>query len=362
MTARPGDARELAIGADTSIEAARKIMARAFAAVGLDTPDLDARLILLHVLGIDRRALVLAPDRPIGAAASALADATGRRLSREPVARIIRSSEFWGLPFALDPSTLVPRTETETLIEAALTELGRKGQRERALRILDLGTGSGAILIALLHELPHATGVGIDRSTAAVACARENAKRNGVGARACFCVADWASALSACFDLVVANPPYVAQPDIAALDPEVRLHDPLLALDGGADGFAAYEAIIPNLPSLLSPDGTTILELGAGQAQRVCSLLRIAGLTVHGLQADLAGHERVAIATNAASTGRKIHSAPRSISKSTWREREKRLSWLKESPSMHRRKRPRCSTSHGSSSGSCREEVGVRST
>ncbi|KMO27620.1 SAM-dependent methyltransferase, partial [Methylobacterium tarhaniae] len=170
----------------------------------------------------------------------------------EPVARIIGAWEFWGLPFGLSSDTLVPRPDTETLVEAAL---GLGLGPDAPHRLADLGTGSGCILVALLTEWPQAVGLGIDRSPGACVTARANAARNGVADRAAFAVGDWASALSGPFDVVVANPPYIASEVIAGLSGEVRDHDPRLALDGGADGLDAYRTILAQVPRLLAPGG-----------------------------------------------------------------------------------------------------------
>ena len=216
-------------------------------------------------------------------------DLVARRADGEPVARILGRREFWGLPFALAPATLEPRPDTETVVEAALGLVRGAGG---AASILDLGTGSGCLLLALLSELPDAAGVGVDRSPAAAAAARRNARSLGLGDRARFVAGDWAEAISGRFDLVVSNPPYIATEHIEALAPEVRRHDPALALDGGADGLDAYRAIVADLPRLLAPSGVAVLELGAGQRDAVAGLARAAGLVVIGSNPDLAGTPR----------------------------------------------------------------------
>ena len=190
---------------------------RAFAEAGLDTPGLDARILLAEALGIDASELALRPGEALGSvAAERLRADAARRLAREPVARILGRQEFWGLSFALSPETLVPRPDTETVVEAALAAVGG---RDAAPRILDLGTGSGCLLVALLHELPKAWGVGLDRSPAALATARGNARRNGVADRSAFAASDWGAALDARFDLMVSNPPYIATKEIGGLAP-----------------------------------------------------------------------------------------------------------------------------------------------
>jgi len=214
------------------------------------------------------------------------------RLAHHPVARLLDRREFWGLPFQLDPETLVPRPDTETLVAAALRWLGG---RLGPLQILDLGTGSGCLLVALLHEWPDATGLGIDRSFGAARTARRNAERNGVGDRAVFAVGDWGVALGARFDLVVSNPPYIPTGDIGGLAPEVRVHDPVAALDGGADGLTAYRTILAQAGRLLRPGGTIVLEVGIGQADPVCRLAEAAALTTVEIARDLAGIERALV-------------------------------------------------------------------
>lgn len=273
----------------TSLAAARRILAQAFRAAGLDSPELDARVLAGHALGLDHARLMAAAERPLAAdEAARVAALAARRLAREPVARIVGRREFWGLALAVAPAVLVPRPETETVVEAALARLDRRGP----LRVLDLGTGSGALLIALLRELPRAFGVASDRSPAALHLARANAAAHGLADRAGFVACDFGAALAGGFDLVVSNPPYVASADIGTLAPEVRDHDPRLALDGGCDGLAAYRAIAADAGRLLAATGLLVLELGAGQAPAVAALLREAGLDPAEPVPDLAGIPR----------------------------------------------------------------------
>jgi release factor glutamine methyltransferase len=265
---------------------------RAFAAAGIETPDLDARLILLEAVRIDPVELLTRPgERLTTAEAERLQSSARRRLTREPVARILGMREFWGLPFALSPATLEPRPDTETLVDAALELVP---DRSAALRLLDLGTGSGCLLVALLFELPQAAGVGVDRSLDALATARRNASRNGVGRRARFVAADWAAPLAARFDLVVSNPPYIRRSEIAGLAPEVR-HDPPAALDGGPDGLDAYRAILAEAGRLLAPDGFGAVEIGHDGAGAVAGLAREHGLAVARIVPDLGGRPRVMV-------------------------------------------------------------------
>jgi release factor glutamine methyltransferase len=253
----------------------------------------DARFLLLGVLGLETRDLVLHGDRVLDPDEAASFDATlARRLAGEPVARILGAWEFWGLPFRLAPETLVPRPDTEILVEVALAAVA---DRTSPLRCLDLGTGSGCILTALLSELPGAFGIGVDRSEAAVAEARHNAAANGIGDRAAFFVGDWCDAARGTFDLIVSNPPYIGRDVIATLQREVRDHDPIAALNGGPDGLQAYRRILDGIGTraLLAPGGTLAVEIGYDQAEPVRALAQAKGFSERGLTRDLAGHDRV---------------------------------------------------------------------
>ena len=249
-------------------------------AAGIETPEADARILLQLALGLDEAGLVFASRATISEEQQACFDRfIERRLAGEPVARIVGSKEFWSRPFKLNADTLVPRPETEMLVEAALSAFP---EHDTKLRMLDLGTGSGILLAAILLERPFATGLGIDRSERALRVARDNLHALGVGQRAQFVCSDWSMTFGQRFDLVVTNPPYIASDTIAALPREVRDHDPRLALDGGADGLAAYRKIIAELPYLLSKQGIAILELGIGQEQSVAALAQTKGLLVKG--------------------------------------------------------------------------------
>lgn len=261
-----------------------------FAAAGLDAPTTDARLILCGALGIDHAALIRDPDRSIGAAAPRIELLAARRMRGEPLSRILGHREFWGLDFALDPSVLDPRPETEILIEAVLTALADR--QSEPLRILDLGIGSGAILAALLHELPEAYGVGVDRSESACRVARDNLEVLRFAPRASVLCGDWTKPLRGEFDAIVANPPYIKGGEIAGLAREVREHDPRLALDGGEDGLVAYRAIVPDVNRLLRPCGIVALEVGAGQSASVSQILAREGFAVRTVN-DLAGQQRI---------------------------------------------------------------------
>jgi release factor glutamine methyltransferase len=282
----------LALLPETRRGDALAVLRRAFIAAGIDTPSLDARVLACAALEADTAEIAARPDTPIGAAAVTLADFARRRLSREPVGRILGSREFWGLTFELSPETLEPRPDTETLVEAALRVIPHPHDQ---LRILDLGTGSGCLLVALLHELPDAFGLGIDRSPGALAAARRNALRNGVATRAGFVASDWGAAIRSRFELIVSNPPYIASGDLAGLPPEVRGHDPSAALDGGGDGLAAYRAILAQASGLMAAGGALVVEIGLGQEPAVRALAREAGLAVDSVAMDLGGRPRAIV-------------------------------------------------------------------
>jgi release factor glutamine methyltransferase len=279
--------------AGQTVETARRRLAARFKSGAIDSPELDARMLVGAALGLDLTGMIAAATRPVTAAEAArLEDFAGRRLKGEPVARILGSREFWGLPLQLSAATLVPRPDTETVVALALQML-RAGPGADRPRIVDLGTGSGAILLALLSELPDAMGVGTDISTAALRTARANARNLGLARRAAFVACDYASALSGAFDLIVSNPPYIRSGEINDLASEVRDHDPLGALDGGSDGLDAYRALIPQAVRLLAPCGGLALEVGHDQGADVEQLMAAAGLTLRGPpRTDLAGIPR----------------------------------------------------------------------
>lgn len=272
-------------------------------AAGIATPSTDARLIVEAVTGSARWADIREPGLMLTAAqAAAIEAALARRLAREPVSRILARRGFYGRDFAITPATLDPRPETETLVGAALELAAERGWQERAIRILDIGTGSGAILVTLLAELPRASGLGTDISEPALAVAAENAVRHGVAERAEWRMCRGLEDVSGRFDLIVSNPPYIASAEIAGLEPEVRAFDPPAALDGGRDGLDVYRDIAAGLGRVM-PDGWVVVEVGAGQAGAVGALLtRAAGARAAGLPRtwrDLAGHERcVALETH----------------------------------------------------------------
>ena len=264
---------------------------RRLRAAGVPGARRDAALLLTHAVG-DGPAVLLDPCRPLGAATAARFErAVRRRESREPVSRIVGRREFWGMDFALAPPVLDPRPDSETLVRAALAAFaGRAPPRA----VLDLGTGSGCLLCALLREFPAAVGVGADLSAEAASVARDNAARLGLGGRAGWLVGNWAAALAGgAFDLVVANPPYVARGALARLPPEVARHEPRGALDGGTDGLDGVRALAPGLVRVARPGAPLFVEVGAGQAARAEALLAAAGCTVRRRHRDLAGIARV---------------------------------------------------------------------
>ncbi len=262
-------------------------------AAGIDNPRLEARLLLALALGVPVAALLRDP--------LTLADPAGydtliaRRAAHEPLAYILGRREFWSLDFAVSPATLIPRPESETLIEAALVAFA---SRTPPSRILDLGTGTGCLLLAALHEFHGAFGIGVDRSPQAASLAAGNAAALALADRAAFLCSDWGAPLAARFDLVLCNPPYIPTSDIDGLMPEIAHHEPPGALDGGADGLVAYRRIVASLPALLQPGGVAVLELGVGQAPAVVALAAEAGLAAT-TRPDLAGIARAVVLQSA---------------------------------------------------------------
>lgn len=257
---------------------------------GVDTPDLDARIILRAVLGVSDSDFITGTEIKIEShERDRIKNMIERRLAGEPVSRILGEREFWGMAFRITPDVLDPRPDTETIIDSALKRFGANPPT----KILDLGTGSGCILIALLHEWPQAQGVAVDVSESALEVAEENARRHKVDSQIRFICSDWDSNLNECFDLVVSNPPYIPNPVIANLDREVRNHDPILALGGGNDGLQAYKKIFSGLSKLMNLEGRGFFEIGYDQQSDVMRLAEESGLCVEGIHADLAGIGRV---------------------------------------------------------------------
>jgi release factor glutamine methyltransferase len=246
--------------AGQTIDAARRALTARFKTANIDSAELDARSLIGAALNLDLTGLITSSARTVTTSeATRLNEFTRRRLAGEPVARILGTKEFWGLPLKLSAATLLPRPDTETVVERALEIVRSDGTQHRALRIADLGTGSGAILLALLSELPNAWGIGTDISDDALNTANANAAHLNLAKRASFIQCDYATGLSGTFDLIVSNPPYVRSADIAGLAVEVREHDPHLALDGGTDGLAAYRALIPQSAARLAPGGALVV-------------------------------------------------------------------------------------------------------
>jgi release factor glutamine methyltransferase len=268
----------------------------ALAAAGIDNVRFEARLLLAHAAGLSAEQLIARGAEPAPAAvAERLRELAARRVLREPMAYIVGEREFWGLPFKVSPAVLVPRPDSETLIEAALALMP---DRQRPWRIVDLGLGSGCLLLTLLREYPAARGVGLELSEEALAVAQANAEALEVAARARLVSGDWRQPdwqqrLGGPFDLLVSNPPYIEAEAIERLMPEVARFEPRLALDGGPDGLAAYHAIASAAPGLVTPGGRVLVEAGEGQALEISGIFTAAGLAMEGLWKDLAGIDRV---------------------------------------------------------------------
>jgi release factor glutamine methyltransferase len=259
---------------------------------GVEDSAVDARLLLGAAENISAADLIRQPDLPLNqTSAERLSAMAARRAAREPLSRILGRREFWGLPLQISPAVLDPRSDTETIVEAVIEAFASR--REAPLRILDLGVGSGAILCALLGEFSAAKGVGVDLSAAAAEQARANLAACGLAERSTVRIGDWETQLGDRFDIAVSNPPYIPSGAIEELEPEVRDYDPRLALDGGPDGLDAYRAIAPVLAGLLAANGRFFLEVGAGQAEDVKSILAQNGLTRLAGHPDLAGVVRV---------------------------------------------------------------------
>jgi release factor glutamine methyltransferase len=276
-----------------TVETARRTLTGRFRTNAIDSAELDARILVGAALGLDLTGLITAATRILTAAeAVRLENLACRRLTGEPVARILGAKEFWGLPLQLSTATLVPRPDTETVVELAL-EMLRAGPAQDPLRIADIGTGSGAILLALLSELPDAYGIGTDISAAALHTASANARHLELACRAAFTACDYTAALSGAFDLIVSNPPYIRSAEIIHLATEVRDHDPLGALDGGSDGLDAYRALVPQAARLLGPGGVLVVEVGHDQSAELERFMMAAGLMLERPpKADLAGTAR----------------------------------------------------------------------
>ncbi|MGI9481477.1 MAG: peptide chain release factor N(5)-glutamine methyltransferase [Hyphomicrobiales bacterium] len=262
-------------------------------AEGIETPALDARRLLLDGLKIPHSVIIADPELALNDdELAALQSMIERRLNREPVSRILGVKEFWGRPFRIGPEVLDPRPDTETLIEAVLDASGEEEQR-----ILDIGAGSGCIAITLLAERPSWHGVATDICGKALAVAGSNAERLSVADRLELAETSWADGVAGPFGIICSNPPYIISEEIQVLAEEVRGHDPLRALDGGADGLDAYRVIVPAAKNLLTSGGRLYLEIGAGQREAVCEIIGLAGLALNSVKQDIAGHDRIVAAT-----------------------------------------------------------------
>lgn len=263
--------------------------AAALRAAGIERPRAEALILIEAATGRDRARLVANAGAPVAPADAGRArDLAARRAAREPMAYVLGRAEFWSLPFAVGPGALVPRADTETLVEAALRAFP---DAARPLRVLDLGVGSGCLLLTLLRHFREARGVGTDASPRALAWARANAERLGVGRRLTLLRTEWARGVDGPFEVVASNPPYIPTGEIDGLQPEVARFEPRLALDGGPDGLDAYRAILPDLPRLLAPDGAAFLEIGQGQGAALTALAAVEGLDGR-LHRDLSGIAR----------------------------------------------------------------------
>lgn len=248
---------------------------------GIEAPRREARILLAYALGTDAAGLLTRDEIDPACYAAPLA----RRAAREPLSYITGHKEFWGLDFLTSPATLIPRPDTETLLEAVL-QSGHKPSR-----ILDLGTGTGCLLLACLHEFSNAFGIGVDLNPDAARLAQRNAVHLGLSDRAAFFAGNWCQALTGRFDLILSNPPYIESAHIPALMPEVAAYEPNAALDGGADGLCAYHMIIGELPRVLAKNGQAVLEIGAGQAISVTEIAQKQGFDIS-LYSDISGTKR----------------------------------------------------------------------
>lgn len=281
----------------TLIGAALADAARTLQGAGIASAKLDAALLMAHALSLSREQVVLSPGRVLDDnEISGFFTLVARRQQCEPVAYITGKKEFWGLDFYVTRDTLIPRPDTETLVEAAL-KFAKVGKTQaKPTTLLDIGTGTGCLLIALLKELPESWGTGVDNSERALRVAKENAKRQNIEKRAEFIQSHWCDALDGTFDLILSNPPYIADNDMATLMPDVARFEPRAALAAGADGLAAYRVLAPQVAARLNPGGYAFFEVGQGQAGHVEELFERQGLKALEPAKDMAGITRCVIA------------------------------------------------------------------
>jgi release factor glutamine methyltransferase len=286
-TAREGDRAKRGGGGGRTINDHLRAAAAQLQSAGIENPALEARLLLAHLLGTTAAALLR--DRALSTAAPGFAALISRRAAHEPLAFITGRREFWSLTLAVSPATLIPRPDSETLIEAAIAALP---ERDNVRAVLDLGTGTGCLLLAALCEFHAAFGVGVDASRAAAALAASNALSTGLASRASMVCGFWGAALGGRFDLVLCNPPYIETAAIGGLMAEVAAHEPSSALDGGLDGLEAYRQVLPDIARLLAKGGVALVEVGHGQAAAVQGLAAAAGLDLAAVHSDLSDTPR----------------------------------------------------------------------
>lgn len=279
------------------IDVALRLWADRFSGKGIETAQLDARLLLSHATGLTYEEMIMAPERELDEMQMRVLDEFGRRREeREPIAYIVQHKEFWGLPFEVTPDTLIPRPDTEILVERMLGVVDRRRARNEELRCLDLGTGTGCLLLSLLHELPKAKGIGVDVSSSALRVAEQNARNLRLDDRSRFAEGNWCVGLEGPFDVIVSNPPYVDTADMSTLQEDVSLFEPRLALEGGPDGLDPLRMIVKDLARLLAPYGIFGVEFGIGQATKAAQICDENGLEVLEIAKDLGDVERCLLA------------------------------------------------------------------
>lgn len=275
------------------ISRALDITITGFKSVNIDTAYLDARLLLCAATGLSELALITQPERKLSLyEAKTLSEMVLRRMASEPVSQILGHKEFWSLKFEVTSDVLTPRPDSETVIEAIMKHIKKPTDH---LRVLDLGTGSGCLLLALLSECPNAEGVGVDIEKSAALLAQRNAERLSLNHRSAFVVSDWGESVDSKFDIIISNPPYISTSQVKHLSPEVALYEPRSALDGGLDGLDSYRTLFPFTKSALVSGGLAFFEISYDQQEVIKTLAKAYGLGFLGFQSDIAGIARVAI-------------------------------------------------------------------